>query len=114
MFTRSYGFLLFVGDVCIFIFSVWAALFLRTFSLPSSGLFVDHLIPFSLAFIIWAAVSIAADIYDASRIVLSPRTLVARLVTSHVANAITITVIFFLIPYFGITPKTVLLLFLVL
>jgi exopolysaccharide biosynthesis polyprenyl glycosylphosphotransferase len=114
MFTRSYAFVLFLGDAIIFFFAVWAALFLRTFSLPSSSLFVDHLVPFSLAFVIWAMLSVAMDVYDASRVVISPRKLLARLVTSHIVNAITITVIFFMVPYFGITPKTVLVLFLIL
>src|SRR3989344_1780133 len=88
---REYVVLL-IGDVIIFAVSLWATLALRYLEAPSSELFTTHLLPFSFLF----AARVAATI------------LYTQMVNIGLA-----ALFFFSIPAFGLAPKTILLLYLV-
>ena len=72
----------------------------------------NHLLPFSIIFIIWLVIFYIVGLYD-------PRTLrnglffYSRLLEAVAVATVISTSFFYLIPYFGITPKTNLALFIV-
>ncbi len=101
----------FLGDIFFFIFSLWLALSLRHFSLPSREFFLTHLTPFSLLFIAWIFVFFAAGLYDKQTAILRKK-LPLRIINAQIANGIIAVFFFYLSPYFAIAPKTNLLLYL--
>jgi lipopolysaccharide/colanic/teichoic acid biosynthesis glycosyltransferase len=108
---REYAVLL-VGDIVIFIFALWLTLTLRYLSFPTPELFRQHLVPFSFLFIVWVLVFFIAGLYGRhSR--LFRRKLMGTILYTQAVNIMIAALFFFLIPAFGIAPKTQLLLYLV-
>ncbi|MBX4189636.1 hypothetical protein KW785_03550, partial [Candidatus Parcubacteria bacterium] len=99
--------LLLLGDIFFFIVSLWLSLFLRSFSPPSLEVLSAHLVPFGLLFVAWILVFYIAGLYDRQTSILRSR-LPATLFNTQVANSILAVLFFYLIPFFGITPKTLL------
>lgn len=108
--TRELALLIF-GDVTIFILSLWLTLLFRYVSIPSWGLFSDHLGPFLLLSTIWLFVFYIAGLYDKHTLFLKSF-LVSRIINTQVANSIIAALLFLIIP-FGIAPKTNLVIYLV-
>jgi exopolysaccharide biosynthesis polyprenyl glycosylphosphotransferase len=110
--SKKEKFFLLIGDLFIFAFSLWLSLALRG---GFSGLwetYMDHLVPFSYIFALWILVFFIAGLYDKYTTILKdsmPRIIFnTQLINSGIAIAF-----FYLIPYFGIAPKTILFLDLV-
>ena len=104
---------LFVGDLLFFTFSLWLSLYLRTFDVPSLMLFWAHLVPFSLLFLVWAIVFFIAGLYESRSIILERRAISITLLATQLANVIIAALFFSLIPIFGIAPKTLLVIYLI-
>lgn len=104
--------LLFVGDVLIFIASLYLTLALRYMSLPSMSLFERHLVPFSLLFLAWVVVFFLSGLYGRHTRVFRSR-LTTLILASQMINMIIAALFFFFVPAFGLAPKTILLLYLV-
>jgi len=107
---REYLILL-VGDLCVFITALWLTLALRYVELPSTELFLTHLRPFSLLFAVWAAVFFLAGLYGKHTRIFRSR-LTTTILYTQIINMMIAAVFFFLIPSFGLSPKTILLLYL--
>src|SRR5579859_6099854 len=105
--------ILFLGDIFSFIFSLWLSLWLRGLQLPSQELFMQHLVPFSFLFVAWVAVYFIAGLYESRAIILQRRVISSTLLISQTFNIAIAALFFFFIPYFGIEPKTVLFIYLV-
>jgi exopolysaccharide biosynthesis polyprenyl glycosylphosphotransferase len=103
--------ILLVGDLLFFIVSLWLALLLRTLEIPSQELFLTHLIPFSLLFVVWIIVFYIAGLYEKHTVILKSR-LPNILANTQLANSALAVVFFYFIPFFGITPKTILFIYL--
>ncbi len=99
--------LLFLGDLFIFIFALFFALFLRDTSRFSFDLFLVHIYPFSIIFAFWFLVFYIAGLYDKQILVIKSE-LPQLIFQSQLINSIIAVVFFYLIPFFGITPKTIL------
>ncbi|MDD5318830.1 MAG: sugar transferase [Candidatus Pacebacteria bacterium] len=112
VFNRKEPFILLVGDIAVLVATLWLALYLRFFTVPSHQYFLDHLVPFSLVFLVWILVFFIAGLYERQTVVLRGR-LPSSLAFAHVANSIIAVLFFYFIPYFGITPKTNLFIYLV-
>ena len=97
--------LLFLGDILFFIAALWVTLAIRYFEVPSSIVFYDHLTPFIILFAVWALVFFIAGLYDKHTVIFK-RKLPSIILNAQIANIIIAALFFFLIPYFGITPKT--------
>jgi len=97
--------LLFLGDFLFFAVSLWIALYLRYFRLPDTSLVHNHLLPFTILFLVWALVFFIAGLYDKQTVILKSR-LPAIIFQTQVFNSILAVLFFYFIPYFGITPKT--------
>lgn len=104
--------ILILGDVSVFIISLWLTLFLRYLSIPSLDLFLVHLVPFMLLTGAWLFVFYIAGLYDKQTVFLKSL-LISRIVKTQVLNSIIAALLFLIIP-FGIAPKTNLVIYLVL
>jgi len=109
---KTESLLLFVGDIIIFVFALWVTLIVRYFEVPQSTLFYNHLVPFSFLFIVWVLVFFIAGLYG-KHTLLFKRKLSTVILNAQVINILIAAIFFFFIPYFGIAPKTNLLIYLV-
>jgi lipopolysaccharide/colanic/teichoic acid biosynthesis glycosyltransferase len=110
-FTRHEPILLFIGDLVVLYVSLWLTLFLRYFKLPSYELWTMHAVPFTLLFVVSVLVYFITGLYDQHTVLVRERMPV--LVTIGQFVSVVVAAIFFLlVPYFGITPKTNLAIFL--
>lgn len=108
---REYVVLL-AGDIVVFIISLWLTLFVRHFEIPDRELFLQHLAPFSLLFVVWVTIFFLAGLYGKHTRLFRSR-LLATILYAQAINVFLAALFFFFIPIFGIAPKTVLLLYLV-
>jgi len=97
--------ILFAGDIIFFITTLWLTLFLRYFEIPNITVFYSHLIPFSFLFIVWIIVFFIAGLYDKHTVIFKRR-LPSIILNAQIVNIVFAAIFFFFIPYFGITPKT--------
>jgi len=97
--------ILFIGDIAVFLISLWVTLVIRYAGIPSQETFVDHLLPFSILFVIWVAVFYIAGLYEKHTLILKSN-LPSLLLNTQIANSAIAVLFFYLVPYFGITPKT--------
>ena len=85
---------------------------MRTFEPPAWGLFVTHLAPFSLLFIVWIAVYFIAGLYESRTIILARRSISDTLLVAQILNFSIAAIFFFFVPLYGIAPKVVLVIYL--
>ncbi|MCX6703294.1 MAG: exopolysaccharide biosynthesis polyprenyl glycosylphosphotransferase [Candidatus Zambryskibacteria bacterium] len=105
-------FLLFFGDVFFYVFSLWLALSVRIGDTPSLALYFQHLLPFGILFFIWFLVYYIAGLYEKHTLIITSQ-LPSIIFNAQIANSVLAVVFFYAFPQFGITPKTILLLFVV-
>ncbi|MDO8521180.1 MAG: exopolysaccharide biosynthesis polyprenyl glycosylphosphotransferase [bacterium] len=98
---------LFLGDVLLFVAALWVAIFLRNLMGPPFQHFSQHIIPFSILFAAWVLVFYIASLYEPHTVVLKSR-IPAIILNVQAVNSLIAVLFFYLIPYFGITPKVVL------
>jgi lipopolysaccharide/colanic/teichoic acid biosynthesis glycosyltransferase len=109
---RRAPFLLFLGDLIALIISLHLTLWLRYFALPTAATFAPYILPFTFLFTFWLLVFYSAGLYG-KRITLFPSRLPDALFRTQIVNIICAALFFFLIPSFGIAPKTILVLYLI-
>lgn len=98
---------LLLGDLLFFTGALWITLFLRHLELPSMDAFYNHLIPFSFLFLVWILVFAIAGLYAKQTTILKSK-LTEVILRAQATNIGIAAIFFFFIPYFGITPKTTL------
>lgn len=103
---------LFLGDIIVFIVSLYLALTFRYGALPLTDVFLSHLVPFSVLFLLTILIYFIAGLYEKHTLVLKGK-LPAMLSRAQVINAVISIVFFYFIPYFTITPKITLFMYLV-
>ncbi|MBI5644785.1 sugar transferase [Candidatus Kaiserbacteria bacterium] len=103
--------LLLLGDVAVFVTSLYITLALRYLELPSRDFFLLHLFPFTLLFIAWIIVFFLAGLYGRHTRIFRSR-LTATILYTQVINILLAALFFFFIPAFGLAPKTILILYL--
>lgn len=108
---REYMILL-LGDIAVFAASLWITLALRYFALPSKELYIVHLVPFSFLFLAWIAVFFLAGLYSRHSRLFRSR-LSSTIFYTQIINMAVAALFFFLIPAFGLAPKTILVLYLI-
>lgn len=102
--NKKEAFLLLLGDLFLFLSSIYVVLFLRYFKIPSVDLLTQHLVPFGFLSIIFVIVFLVAGLYEKHTLMLRSR-LPNILFNAQVINAFVAVLIFYLVPVFGITPK---------
>jgi len=103
--------ILIVGDALMFISALWVTLLVRYQSWPSATNLELHLVPFLWLTFIWIFVFYIGGLYDKHTTVLKSL-LLSRILNIQVVNIIIAALLFALVP-FGITPKTNLVIYLV-
>lgn len=103
--------ILLLGDVLLFYLALWISLLLRYFAIPTGDIFNQHLGPFTWMFVGWILVFYIAGLYDKHTVFLKSL-LRQRIIITQILN-VTIAGILFLILPLGITPKTTLLIYVV-
>lgn len=110
--SRKEWLILVLGDLATFGIALWLTLTVRYLEVPSQELFTLHAVPFSLLALVWLVVFVIFGLYEKHsthfKLILPD-----RIVQAQIANVVIAAVFFFAIPYFVITPKTNLLIFLV-
>ncbi len=109
---RRSSLLLLVGDIAAFAVALYVSLALRYVDLPSLTALEPYLLPFGLLFALWLIVFYGAGLYG-KRLALFPSRVPNTLLGAQITNVVFAAIFFFLIPAFGITPKTILALYLV-
>lgn len=104
--------MLLVGDLFIFVISLWLTLIVRYGELPTKELFDDHAVPFGILFVAWVLVFFIAGLYEKHTTILQNK-LAPIIFNAQVINIILAISFFYLIPSFGITPKTNLFIYIV-
>ena len=102
---------LFFGDIFFFVFSLWLSLYVRFAEVPTWNTFETHLVPFSILFVVWFLVYFIAGLYEKHTLILKSR-LPSVIFNAQVVNSIFAIVFFYIIPVFGIAPKTILFIYL--
>lgn len=110
--ARKEPYVLLFGDLFFFLVALWFSLVIRNFSIPSQEVFLMHLQPFGVLFIISIAVFYVAGLYEKRTIVLRSK-LPGVLFNTQIINSFIAVLFFYFIPYFGIAPKTVLFIYLI-
>ena len=104
---------LFLGDLIFFCLALYISLYARAFEAVSREAFLAHLYPFSLLFIAWVLVYFIAGLYEPRSIILARRALSATLLVAQSVNMVIAALFFFFAPIFGIAPKTLLVIYLI-
>ena len=108
---REYLVLL-AGDLVVFGVSLYLTLALRYFALPSLQFLEPFDIPFALLFGVWIGIFFLAGLYGRYTR-LFRRRLLSTIVYTQAINVLIAALFFFFVPAFGIAPKTILFLYLV-
>lgn len=101
--------ILFIGDLVVFAGSLWLALVARHFVAPNAYQYLEHLIPFSILFVLWLMVFVIVGLYD-RHVALFEDRLPSTVLTAQVVNCMIAIGFFFLAPI-AIQPKTILALY---
>lgn len=103
--------LLFLGDILIFTLALWLSLAIRNLEFPTSNEFYNHLTPFSVIFLTWLFSFFVAGLYEKHTVMLKSK-LPSVILKTQIFNSLIAALFFYLIPYFGIAPKTILFVYL--
>lgn len=104
--SKKEALLLFIGDLFFFLLSLWLTLFVRYQSVPSSQVFKDHVIPFSILFIFWFIVFFIAGLYEKHTLILKGKIPTIIFNSQLINSAIAAAFFYLLIPFLDIAPKT--------
>ena len=110
--NRKGALILLLGDLIFFAAALWLALLLRNLEAPTKEVFLQHLVPFALLFVVWIFVFYIAGLYEKHTTILKSK-LPGILASTQLVNSGIAVAFFYLVPFFGITPKTVLFIYLV-
>lgn len=102
--------ILLCGDVLILYGSLFVSLFLRRLELPTRAVWESHIAPFGILILVWVLSFFIAGLYEKQTRVFKQRVLETVLKTQAI-NSVIGVLFFYFIPFFGITPKTTLFLY---
>lgn len=106
-FNKKEPFLFFVGDLFVFFLSLWISLAVRSLNFPSLDSYSEYIIPFGIIFFLWTLVFFMVGLYNKYTTILKDK-IPSIIINAQVFNSFIAVLFFYLIPYFGITPKTIL------
>lgn len=103
---------LLVGDGLFFYVALWLTLFVRYINIPEYDVLLAHVQPFSILFLIWIAFFYIAGLYEKHTILLRNK-LPSIILNAQIINSLVGVLFFYLVPFFGIAPKTNLFIYLI-
>ncbi|XOA42568.1 MAG: sugar transferase [Candidatus Nealsonbacteria bacterium] len=98
-------FLLFLGDIFLLYISLLITLFLGFFEEFDSQVFILHLLPFSIVYFFWLIIFYISGLYDLP-LIKSKISFYSHIFGAILSGLILGMLFFYTIPFFGITPKT--------
>src|SRR5665213_1155137 len=104
---------LFLGDIFFLAFALWLSLFLRSFQIPTARLLEAYALPFVFLSILSVCVFFVAGLYESRFVIFPRRALSITLLISQIVNTFIAALFFFFVPLFGLAPKTILLIYLI-
>ena len=107
IFNKKEPILLFLGDIIIFAVSLMLALLIRGGDDLFWKTYQNYVLPFAIIFLLWALVFFIAGLYDKYTTILKDK-ISSTILNAELVNSALAIAFFYLIPYFGITPKTLL------
>ncbi len=110
--NKNEALLLFAGDIFFFFLSLWLMLVLRFKGIPETSILIDHIIPFSIIFVIWFIVFFISGLYEKHTLLLKSR-IPSIILHAQLINSALAVMFFYLLPMFGIAPKTNLFIYIV-
>lgn len=110
--NRLEALILFIGDVVILYASLWITLLIRNIGVPTPEEWSRHLSAFAILFAVWLLTFFIAGLYEKHTSIFQKR-LPSIIFNTQIVNSIIGILFFYFIPYFGITPKTTLFIYLV-
>ena len=99
-----------LGDIAVFMLSLWLTLLVRYLSIPSFDSLAAHFGPFLLLSSIWLLIFYMSGLYDKHTVFLKSL-LFSRILNAQVVNILVAALIFLIVP-FSIAPKTNLVIYL--
>jgi len=111
--SKKEAMILFLGDVFFLYLSLFTMLLISYLGFPEEAHLDEHIIAFSIIFIIWITIFFIAGLYEKHTILFKNR-LPNIILNTQVINTFIAVLFFYLIPYFAITPKTNLFIYLIL
>lgn len=102
---RVKKYILFAGDVSLLYLSLWVALVVRYQHAFMAQIFYDHFLPFSATFTLWIIIFYSAGLYEKG-LARQTHAFWATALKAISAAALSSVILFYMIPFFGITPKT--------
>lgn len=110
--NRKEPWLLLLGDIAVFVISLWVTLLIRSQQIPSLAIFSELFWPFCILFVIWCLVFFIAGLYEKHTIIF--KTLLPfRVLNTQIFNGFLAVLFFYLVPYFGVTPKVILFIYII-
>lgn len=103
---------LFLGDILCFLAALWLTLLIRYAAWPTLEILKQHLGPFSIIFALWLVVFFIFDLYRAPTM-LFRRQLPGIILRAQITNILLTVIFFYYVPIFGIAPRTILFIYLV-
>lgn len=110
--NKKESLVLLIGDIFVFLFALWISLLIRSGEFPSESVFFDNIKAFSILFVIWLVSFFIAGLYEKQRISRRNR-LPEILLKTEALNGVLAIAFFYFIPYFGVAPKTILFIYLI-
>ena len=102
-----------LGDIIVLGLSLYLTLVIRYGDFPSMEVLGGHLVPFSILFALSILINFIAGLYEKHTLLFKKR-LPTALFNVQFINAVVSIAFFYFIPYFSITPKIVLFVYLLL
>lgn len=101
-----------IVDCALLVSSLYVALFLRTGITPNFQYFLSFIPPFTVIIIVSIAIFYSYGLYDKPSLRLI-RELSKRIFSSQIVAALGAVILFYILPVFGIAPKTILILYVI-
>ncbi len=105
--SRNEPFFLLIGDIFAFLVALWLTIAVRYLNIPAVETFQRFLPPFLILFMGWIIVFFIIGLYEKHTLIVQRR-LPSKILNAQIANSIMAVAFFYLIPNFGLAPKTML------
>lgn len=106
--------ILFLGDIISLVVAFWLTLFFRMGGVPSFALIQSYTVPLVVLLLVWVLVFFVAGLYEKYALVFKKK-IPSSILNAQIINSVIAVVFFYLFtPYLGVSPKTILALFIVL
>lgn len=106
--------ILFLGDIISLMVAFWLTLVFRAGEVPSFPLMQSYAVPLAVLLVVWISVFFIAGLYEKHALVFKKK-IPSSILNAQIINSVLAVIFFYLFtPYLGISPKTILVLFILL